>query len=278
MGDRPYRIGILGVHADIDYPRSLFRGVRDAVLAEGHTLVAVDDLIPYHTLINGSAYLTVSTTIASRLDLDVVIFPVGCFVANLQGDAEKALDLLQIMDPARTLLVERDIEGFRSVIKDGVPGMVDCMRHLIEDCGFQRIAFVSGPEGSRGAREREGVYFAEMEAHGLEVAPSLFARGDFGGDCADVIERILDDNPDLECICCSCDLIAYTAYQVCQRRKLVVGRDVAITGFDDHPRSAHMDPPLSTVHLTAYDFGQVAGREALRMCAGLPQEDRKSVV
>ena len=59
-----------------------------------------------------------------------------------------------------------------------------------------------------------------------------------------------------------------------QRRKLVVGKDIAVTGFDDHPRSRHIDPPLSTVHLTAYDFGCVAAREALRMSEGLPQKNR----
>lgn len=271
---RQYRFGIVSVHTNIDYPRSLFLGVQNTVEGAGHTLVAVSDLIPYHTLTNADAYMRVATEVVSRLDLDAIIFPVGCVTAFLRGDNGKALELLDILDPAKTLVMDRELEGYRCVNKDGIPGMRECMRHLIETCGFTQIAFVSGPKKSRGARERETVYFEEMAAHGLPVPPQLFVRGDFGGDCADVIEKLLDDNPQLQAIACACDLIAYTAYSVLRKRKLVAGADIAITGFDDHPRSSHMDPPLSTVHLTAYDFGCMAGREALRMCEGLPQEER----
>ena len=271
---RPYRIGIVGSHTNIDYPRSLLMGVQNTVEEAGHTLVAVGDLLPYHTRTNGDAYLRVSTSIASRLDLDVVIFPVGCFTAFLNGDNEQALKLLQSMDPRNTLVLDREVEGYRSITKDGTPGMRACMEHLIVERGLTRIAFVSGPAQSKGAQEREGVYFEAMAAHGLPTPPSLFARGSFGGDCDDVIERLIDDNPGLEAIACACDLIAYACYRVLRRRKLVVGQDIAVTGFDDHPRSRHMDPPLSTVHLTGYDYGCVAGREALRMAQGLPQRER----
>jgi len=271
---RPYRIGIVGAHTNIDYPRSLFMGIQNTIEEAGHTLVAISDLLPYHTRTNGDAYLSVSTSIASRLDLDVVIFPVGCYAAFLNGDNAKALELLQTLDPANTLVLDRQVDGYRCITKDGTPGMRTCMEHLIVDCGFTKIGFVSGAEQSKGAQEREGIYFEAMKAHGLPTPPSLFTRGNFSGDCADVIEKLIDDNPDLEAIACACDLIAYTAYRVLQRRKLVVGKDIAVTGFDDHPRSRHIDPPLSTVHLTAYDFGCVAAREALRMSEGLPQKDR----
>lgn len=271
---RQYRVGLLAVHSDIDYPRSVRMGVQNAIEEAGHTLIALADLIPYHTLDNAEAYLSVACAIAARLDIDVLIAPVGCMTANLSGDNATALKLLQRLDPARTLVLEREVPGYRCITKDNAPGMRECMRHLIETRGFTRIAFVSGPAASKGAREREAIYFEEMAAHGLPTPPSLFVRGDFGGDCADKIEQILDDNPDVEAIACACDLIAYTAYSVLRKRHIAVGEDVAVTGFDDHVRSAHMDPPLSTVHMTGYDYGRMAAREALRMCAGLPQAER----
>ncbi|MDO4797049.1 MAG: GGDEF domain-containing protein [Coriobacteriales bacterium] len=271
---RRYRIGLLGVHSAIDYPQSLRMGAKNTIEEAGHTLVTIAELIPYHTLQHAEAYLRVACTIASRLDLDAIVYPAGCATAYLRGDSEAALKLLQILDPAKTLVLERDVEGYRCITKDNAPGMHECMRHLIEGCGFTRIAFISGPATSRGAKEREDIYFQEMAAHGIEVEPSLFVRGDFGGDCADVVERLLDNNPNLEAIACACDLIAYTAYEVLHKRGLAVGEDIAVTGFDDHPRSAHLDPPLSTVRMTSYDYGCMAAREALRMCEGLPQEAR----
>lgn len=270
----PYRIGLLGVHSTIDYPRSLRMGVQNTLEEAGHTLIAIAELIPYHTLDNAESYLRVATEIAARLDLDAVIFPAGCCTAYLSGDTPKAIELPQILDPAKTLVLERAIPGYRCITKNNTPGMHECMRHLIETCGFTKIAFISGPEHSQGAREREEVYFQEMAAHGLETPPSLFARGYFSGDCADVIQDVINKNPDLEAIACACDLIAYTAYEVLNERKIEVGTQIAVTGFDDHPRSAHLDPPLSTVHMTSYDYGCMAAREALRICEGLPQDER----
>lgn len=267
-----YRIGLMAVHTNIDYPYFLRLGVQNTLEEEGHTLVAIAELIPYHTLTNAEAYMRVATEIASRLDLDAIIYPAGCVTAYLSGNTDKAIELLQqTMDPAKTLVLERDVEGFRCITKDNNPGMHECMRYLIETCGYTKIGFISGPEHSRGAQERESVYFEEMAAHGIEVAPSLFVRGDFGGACADVVEQLLDDNPDIEAIACACDLIAYTTYEVLNARKISVGTDIAVTGFDDHPRSAHLDPPLSTVHMTSYDFGCLAAREAIRLCEGKPQ-------
>ena len=148
------------------------------------------------------------------------------------------------------------------------------MKHLIDDCGFKNIAFISGPEASQGARERESIYFEEMKAHGLTVKPEMFARGLFSGDCEDVIRKVVDDNPDLEAIACACDLIAYSTYHVLRERKLAIGTDIAVTGFDDNLKSAHVDPPLSTVHMTGYDLGCMAAREAIRMCENRPQEEK----
>ena len=271
---RRYRIGLVGVHSEIDYPHSLRMGVQNTVEEAGHTLVTIAELIPYHTLANAEAYLHVACQIAARLDLDAVIYPAGCVTAYLRGNSSKALELLQALDPAKTLVLERDVDGYRCITKDNTPGMRACMRHLIEECNYTKIAFISGPASSHGAQEREGIYFEEMRAHGIDPAPSLFARGDFGGDCADVVEKVLSDNPNLEAIACACDLIAYTTYDVLHEHGLYVGEDIAVTGFDDNPRSAHMDPPLSTVHMTSYDYGCVAAREALRICEGLPQEEQ----
>lgn len=270
---RRYRIGMMVGTMPSDYPRSLRLGAQNTIEEAGHILVAISDLLPRRKIPNDIAYYRMAFQLASRFDLDALIVPVGSVVAHLRGDDESAMAMLSAIDPARTIIMERDIPGYRCVNKDNTPGMRECMRHLIEDCGFTKIAFISGLEASKGAREREAIYFEEMAAHGLDTPDSLFARGLFSGECADVIEQVIDDNPDLEAIACACDLIAYTTYRVLHRRGLAVGTDIAVTGFDDHVRSAHLDPPLSTVHMTGYDYGCMAAREALRLCAGLPQRE-----
>ena len=271
---KQYRIGLMVGNKTIDYPHSIRMGVQNTLADENHTLVAIADLVPYHTRFNAEAYFRVAFELAGRIDLDALIVPAGVITGYLSGDDEMMRRYLTTTDPGKTLVLERDIPGYRCITKDNAPGMHECMKHLIDDCGFKNIAFISGPEASQGARERESIYFEEMKAHGLTVKPEMFARGLFSGDCEDVIRKVVDDNPDLEAIACACDLIAYSTYHVLRERKLAIGTDIAVTGFDDNLKSAHVDPPLSTVHMTGYDLGCMAAREAIRMCENRPQEEK----
>lgn len=269
-----YRIGLMVGGKSIDYVRAIRIGVQNTLEEAGHTLVSVSDNIPFHLREHAGDHFRVAFQIASMLDLDVVIVPAGTVATYLVNDQCSLEDLLAILDPSRTVIVERELEGYRCVSKDNVRGMRECMTHLIENCGLTKIAFIGGPSTSTGAREREKVFYEEMAAHGLDVPKSVVTHGDLSGECGDKIDVLLDANPDLEGIVCCCDLIAHSVYRVLEQRSLRVGIDMAVTGFDDHQLSAHLDPPLSTVHLTGYDLGCAAAREAIRLCDGLPQVER----
>ena len=43
------------------------------------------------------------------------------------------------------------------------------------------------------------------------------------------------------------DAIAYGVYAACRELGVRVGEDVSVAGFDDHPLSSLLDPPLTTV-------------------------------
>ena len=268
-----YRIGLMVGNKSIDYVHSIRMGIQNTLEEAGHTLVAIADLIPFHSRINTTSYFRVAFEVASRLDLDAIIVPAGIISGYLTSNQTTLDELLGILDAKKTLVIERNIPGYRCVYKDNKPGMHECMKHLIEDCEFTHIAWIGGPESSSGAREREEIFFQEMEEHGLDVPQRMLGRGDFSGECGDTIDRLIDNNPDLEAIACSCDLIAHAVYRVMRRRKLAIGKDIAVTGFDDHEMSPHMDPPLSTVHMTGYDLGCMAAREAIRLCEGKPQKE-----
>lgn len=269
-----YRIGLMVGGKSIDYVHAIRVGVQNTLEEAGHTLVSVSDNIPFHFREHAGDYFRVTFQIASVLGLDAIIVPAGTVATYLVNDKSNLGDLLEILDSSRTVIVERDLEGYRCVSKDNVSGMRECMTHLIETCGLTKIAFIGGPSTSTGAREREEVFYEEMAAHGLDVPASMVTHGDLSGECGDKIDKLIDANPDLEGIVCCCDLIAHSVYRVLEQRSLRVGIDMAVTGFDDHQLSAHLDPPLSTVHLTGYDLGCAAAREAIRLCDGLPQVER----
>lgn len=80
-------------------------------------------------------------------------------------------------------------------------------------------------------------------AQGHEVAQQLFARD----------ERFWS-------VACQKDDIAWGLYRACAERGLTIGRQVAVTGFDDHAYAARLDPPLTTVRQPFRDKGYQAAR------------------
>ena len=273
MGER-YYIGYIGAHKSVGYPVGLQDGVRNAVEEQGHILVNIADLLPSNDFIESSQfYFRVVYELASRLDLDAYVVPVGMLNAYMsQNRGQKTEDYIHLLDPGRTVIMEDEFEGYRYVTKDNKQGMRELMRHLIEKHGYRKICFISGPETSFGARERESVYFEEMERAGLPVEEHMFARGIFSGACDEVVEEILYHHPDAEAIACANDHIALTVYRVLKSHGLAPGQDIAVTGFDDVPDAAHAVPPLSTVRLSAYDIAYAAGYEAVRLCEGKLQK------
>ena len=268
-----YRIGLMVGNKSIDYIKAVRLGVQNMLEESGHVLVAISDLIPFHARVNAKEYFRVAFEVASRLDLDAIIVPAGTIASYLYTEYGMLNELLSILDASKTIVLERNIDGYRCIGKNNKPGMHECMRHLIETCGFKKIAFLGGPESSTSAKEREDIYYQEMADHGLSVSPTLVEHGEYSGECGDSIDKLIDNNPGLEAIACCCDLEAHSVYRVMRKRRLTVGIDIAVTGFDDHAVSAHLDPPLSTVHMTGYDLGCMAANEAIRLCEGKPQEE-----
>ncbi len=280
------RIGYISGHRAYGYGMQLAIGARNAVIEQGHTFIKIADQSEYHSEGNAYDYFHVAFDIARKMDFDAYIIPAGmiyqfCMKQTdrysqeaLNEIAGRSIDLIRSMDPKRTIVIERTFEGYRSIDKDNTSGMRNAIRHLIEECGYRRIAFISGPKYSNSAKIREGIYFEEMKAHGLETPERLFARGSYNGKCDDVVERLIEANDDIEAIACACDEIAFAVYRVMAKKGLAVGKSIAVTGYDDIPEAVHATPPLSTVHATGYDLGYMAGYEAVRLALGQPQKDR----
>lgn len=93
------------------------------------------------------------------------------------------------------------------------------------------------------------------------------------------MEYILDHNPELEAIAFANDNMAKAGYRVCAARDLLVGHDIAITGFDDIDHAKTMEPPLTSVSHSSFQFSYQALQNALMLCQGKkPQSCRMSAI
>jgi len=150
-----------------------------------------------------------------------------------------------------------DLEvDFPYVDEDGRRGLELVTEHVI-DRGHRRLAFIAAPEDLMFCTYRRTGLEVALRRHGLALSPDYCIVGDLtqqGGFAA--MNQLLDlPSPPTAVISCN-DLMALGAISAAQKRGLVVGRDLVITGFDDIPLAEHSHPSLTTVRQPIYSIGQ----------------------
>lgn len=153
-----------------------------------------------------------------------------------------------------------DLDGASMFIPDNVEGMRAEVRHLIEEHGYKRIAFIRGIRGQIDAEQRFQAYKDELKAHGLRFDEKLVVDGDFTPESGrDAALTLLDERGvRFQAVVAANDRMAFGALEVFQQRGVRVPDDVAIAGFDDLREAQATGVPLTTVHQSFYTAGKHA--------------------
>jgi LacI family transcriptional regulator len=157
---------------------------------------------------------------------------------------------------------------------DGASGMEQVTQHLI-DRGHRRIAYLAAPEDLMFRHYRMNGYKRVLEKNGLCFSEDMVASGDLtqqGGYQA--ARQLLSLSPPPTAIVVCNDLMALGAYKAAHEQNLVIGQDIAITGFDDIPLAEHAHPPLTTVHQPIYQIGSTICRMLIQLVRQEELEER----
>jgi DNA-binding LacI/PurR family transcriptional regulator len=118
------------------------------------------------------------------------------------------------------------------------------------------VAAISGPR-SNPCPVRRGVGYVGA-ARDAGQAP-IVADGDFSLATARVAtHRLLREHPDVDAVFAACDVTALGVMQAVAESGRRVPDDVAVVGFDDSAWAAASTPPLSSVHQSIEEEGEVA--------------------
>lgn len=147
-------------------------------------------------------------------------------------------------------------------------GMRENVRHLVEDHGYRKIAFVAGPKRNYDSNRRLAAYRDVLCEHGIPIEESMIVYGNYTDAVETEVEYLLDHHPGLEAIVFANDNMAKAGYRVCAARDLVVGHDIAITGFDDGDIAKVLEPSLTSVAHSSFLFSYRAVQLALELCNG----------
>jgi LacI family transcriptional regulator len=102
-------------------------------------------------------------------------------------------------------------------------------------------------------------YKAAMEAAGIQILPEWIQRGEgvyqFGVEAASRLLRLTPEKRPTAIVAFN-DFMAIGAMHAVQASGLVVGKHIAITGFDDIPLVQYLNPSLTSVRQPIWEIGQ----------------------
>ncbi len=141
-------------------------------------------------------------------------------------------------------------------------------RHLL-DGGHAKIAFVGGLPGAATWHRRCDGFFSALREHGIEPDEDLIRPGPamraFGRTAA---RQLADMGHPVSAVLCFNDIVALGACIGFKEAGVLVGKDVAVVGFDNLPDSEAWTPPLTTVEVYPRSIGANAAARLLRRLDG----------
>lgn len=261
-----YTIGVLigGVHTY--FPQRIIAGIRDAAqeldiniyfFLGTHTKVFFQNMLEEDV---GNVYDYQFNTIydySLLSGLDGMIINYGTLGIYLEHDDVDLFSRKFNSLPLVILTETADLPNCHHLISDNYQGITMIMEHLIRH-GYRKILHVAGPENNTDAIERKQAYLDSLEKAGLPFEPSMIVTGDYSEFVDKEVDALLDAHPDAQAIVFANDEMASAGYRVCARRGLQVGKDIAITGYDDCEVACNMAPPLTTVSQDGFALGRQA--------------------
>ena len=140
-------------------------------------------------------------------------------------------------------------------------GIVAAVEHLVA-LGHQRIAHVSGPSELVHSVSRRTAWMRAVSDAGLPPGPCITADFSAQGG-ADATTALLGLNEPPTAIVYANDLMAIAGMSTAISLGVEVPGQLSVTGFDDAPLSAYIQPALTTVRTDVVGWGRAAAEQLL---------------
>ena len=160
---------------------------------------------------------------------------------------------------------ERPTKGDASaVLCDNFQGGCLATNHLLE-CGCKNLIHIGSPEHEDMPANQRSVAFSEIcNQHG--VAHKTYQTTEqqfFEQDYRAIINTILDENPNMDGIFASNDIIAAQVIQQCAYRHISIPDTIQVVGFDDIEFASLSSPAITTIKQPVQQMCELAIRNIL---------------
>lgn len=185
----------------------------------------------------------------------------GVFLTDMRIDDQRPQLLEDLGLPTVVIGPTPGNRPWSAVYIDDQPGIVAAVEHLVA-LGHWNIAHVSGPTELVHSVSRRTAWAGAISDAGLPPGPCITA--DFsaqGGANATTALLGLDEPP--TAIVYANDLMAIAGMSTAISLGVEVPGQLSVTGFDDAPLSAYIQPALTTVRTDVVGWGRAAAEQLL---------------
>lgn len=188
----------------------------------------------------------------------------GIILCTRSGNAVKRLGEFPV------ITIERSIsDTIPAILCDNYHGGQVATRLLI-DKGCKNPVIISGsPRVQLPADDRARAFHDVCTERG--IAPIIFTTSEqqfTKRDYRAEITKIFDENPSIDGVFATSDVIAAQVLQVCNKRMIRVPEQMKIVGFDDAEIASLTTPPLSTIHQPIEEMCRYAVEMILKKTKG----------
>jgi DNA-binding LacI/PurR family transcriptional regulator/signal transduction histidine kinase len=255
-------VGLFVASTDDAHENALIRGAMDACREAGARLVCVNGgtIRSRHGF---ESMRNVLYPLAARGTFDASVFS-GTLCHHMP--AREFADFCGTYQTGALVTVGPAVPGIPCVRAETRRAIAALLDHLFDDHGYQRVAFIGGPDDQEEACSRQEVFLERARARGLAPPASWVVHGDYSPQSGFLaMERLLGQGPArFEGVVVANDAMAMGAYRAAVQAGYRVPQDLFITGFDDTQEARFHTPSLTTIRQTP----AAQAREAVRLALG----------
>jgi LacI family transcriptional regulator len=162
-----------------------------------------------------------------------------------------------------------------TVVIDQRQGAAAMMRHLLDDCGKQRIIFVGGLKTNIDTQARYKAYCDALKKSGHPVDKNDVYYLDYTHESAYrlALEKVREWAGADSCVFAANDEMAAGIIAGAVEKDVDVPEDLAVVGFDDTRMAKMTKPLLTTVHVPMSNMGATAIE---LLCQRIAEPERKA--
>lgn len=140
------------------------------------------------------------------------------------------------------------ISGANNLLVDNTTCMEGIIRHFIEEHGFTRICFMTGPADHWDAQERVNCFKREMTHHELPIEDHQIFYGDFWKNKGkEACDWFLDVEERPQAILCANDYMALAVTSELIGRGYRIPEDICVSGYDGLQDTLNFTPSVTTM-------------------------------